>query len=39
VGIGDLTISTAATAEASEMLRAIPDPRGVRDLIIAQRSN
>ncbi len=37
VGIGDLTISTAATVEASEELRCIPDPKGVRDLILAQR--
>jgi hypothetical protein len=39
VGIGDVTISTSATAEASEQLRRIPDPRGVRDLILAQRGN
>jgi uncharacterized membrane protein YdbT with pleckstrin-like domain len=37
VGIGDLTISTAATAEASEQMKSIPDPKGVRDLILAQR--
>ncbi len=37
VGIGDLTISTAATVEAAEELRSIPDPKGVRDLILAQR--
>ncbi len=37
VGIGDLTLSTAATAEATEQLKSIPDPQGVRDLIIAQR--
>jgi hypothetical protein len=37
IGIGDLTISTAASAEASERLNAIPDPKGVRDLILAQR--
>jgi len=35
--IGDLTISTSATVEASEQLKSIPDPTGVRDLIIAQR--
>ena len=39
VGIGDLTISTAATAEGSEQIRSIPDPLGVRDLILAQRGN
>ncbi len=37
VGIGDITLSTAATAEATEELKSIPDPKGVRDLIIAQR--
>jgi membrane protein YdbS with pleckstrin-like domain len=37
VGIGDLTISTAATAEASEEMESIPDPQGVRDLILGQR--
>ena len=39
VGIGDLTISTAATAEGSEQIKSIPDPKGVRDLILAQRGN
>jgi membrane protein YdbS with pleckstrin-like domain len=37
VGIGDLTISTAASAEASERIESIPDPKGVRDLLLAQR--
>jgi hypothetical protein len=37
VGIGDITISTSATAEGSDELRSIPDPQGVRDLILAQR--
>jgi uncharacterized membrane protein YdbT with pleckstrin-like domain len=37
VGIGDLTISTAATAEGTEQIKSIPDPKGVRDLILAQR--
>ena len=37
VGIGDLTISTAATAEGSDRINSIPDPRGVRDLILSQR--
>jgi hypothetical protein len=37
VGIGDLTISTAATAEGAEQIKSIPDPKGVRDLILAQR--
>jgi uncharacterized membrane protein YdbT with pleckstrin-like domain len=37
VGIGNLTLSTAATVDAAEELRSIPDPKGVRDLILAQR--
>ena len=37
VGIGDLTLSTAATVEAAEELQSIPDPKGVRELILAQR--
>src|SRR5262245_62028963 len=39
VGIGDLTISTAATVEAAEEIFSIPNPMGVRDLILAQRVN
>lgn len=35
--IGNLTLSTAATADAVEELKGIPDPQAVRDLIIAQR--
>lgn len=37
VGIGNLTISTAATVEADETLRGLPDPKAIRDLLIAQR--
>jgi len=37
VGIGDITISTAATAEGSEKLSGIPDPKGIRELILRQR--
>jgi len=37
VGVGDLTLSTSATVEAAEELRSIPDPKSVRDLILAQR--
>ena len=37
VGIGDLTISTAATVEAAEKIEGIPDPRGVKELILEQR--
>lgn len=39
VGIGDLTISTAATAEGAEEIKSIPNPTAVRDLILAQRGN
>lgn len=39
VGIGDLTISTAATVEGAEQVKSIPDPQGVRDLILAQRGD
>jgi uncharacterized membrane protein YdbT with pleckstrin-like domain len=39
VGIGDITISTAATAEGAEQIRSIPDPKGVRDLILTQRGS
>ena len=28
VGVGDLTISTAATAEGAEQIKSIPDPQG-----------
>src|SRR5882672_11386048 len=37
VGIGDLTISTAATVDAAERIEGIPHPAAVRDLILAQR--
>ena len=37
VGIGDITISTAATVEAAEQINSIPDPKTVRDLVLAQR--
>lgn len=39
VGIGDLTISTAATVDASEQLQGIPRPHEIRDLILMQREN
>ena len=39
VGIGDLTISTAAATEGAEQIKSIPDPMGVRDLILAQRGS
>ena len=37
VGIGDLTISTAATVDPDEEIEGIPNPKAVRDLILAQR--
>ena len=37
VGIGDLTISTAATVDPDEEIQGIPDPKAIRDLILAQR--
>lgn len=36
--IGDLTISTAATVDADEEIAGIPNPKAVRDLIVAQRA-
>ena len=39
LGIGDLTISTAAAAEGAEQIKSIPDPKSVRDLILAQRGS
>lgn len=38
LGIGDITISTSATVEASEKLKSIPDPHKLRELILAQRN-
>ena len=38
VGIGDITISTSATAEASEKLLGVPNPKGIRELILKQRA-
>ena len=37
VGIGDITISTAATVEAAEKIEGVPNPKGIRELILAQR--
>ena len=39
VGIGDITISTAASAEGAEQIKSIPDPKGERDLLLAQRGS
>lgn len=38
-GIGDITISTAAAVEGSERIEGVPDPRGIRELILAQRGS
>lgn len=37
VGIGNVTISTAATVDAAEEARGVPHPNRIKDLLIAQR--
>jgi uncharacterized membrane protein YdbT with pleckstrin-like domain len=37
VDIGDLTVSTAATVDPSEEIEGVPNPKQVRELILAQR--
>jgi hypothetical protein len=37
VGIGDLSIASAASADAVESVEGVPDPQRIRDLIIEQR--
>jgi hypothetical protein len=37
VGIGDITISTAATFDAAEVMPGVPAPMRVKDLLVAQR--
>ena len=37
--IGDLTISTAASADATDFIAGVPNPQQVRDLIIARRQS
>ena len=37
IGIGDLSIASAASADAVEFIEGVPDPQRIRDLIIAQR--
>lgn len=37
VGIGDVTISTAATVDAAEEARGVPDPKRIKELLISQR--
>ena len=39
VNIGDVTISTAASADATENVEGVPDPKQLRDLIISQRQS
>ena len=39
VNIGDITISTSATTEASEKIEGIPDPKSIRELILRQRGS
>ncbi len=37
IGIGDVTISTAATTEAAEVARGVARPDRIKELLIAQR--
>jgi len=37
VGIGDVTISTAATVDAAEEAQGVANPKGIKELLIAQR--
>jgi uncharacterized membrane protein YdbT with pleckstrin-like domain len=37
VGIGDVTISTAATVDAAEDARGVPNPLGIKELLISRR--
>lgn len=37
VGIGDVTISTAATVDAAEEARGVAQPKRIRELLISQR--
>ena len=39
VGVGDITISTAATAEGVDQIKSIPNPIALRELIVAQRGS
>jgi len=38
-GLGDLSISTAATQDAAEVMPGLPHPLRIKDLIIAQRQS
>ena len=37
VGIGDVTISTAATVDAAEEACGVPDPKRIKELLISRR--
>ena len=37
VNIGDVTISTAATVDAAETARGVPQPKRIKELLIGQR--
>ena len=37
VGIGDVTISTAATVDAAEVARGVPQPKHIKELLISRR--
>ena len=37
MGIGDLTIATAAATDNAEMIAGIPGPHAVRELILKER--
>jgi uncharacterized membrane protein YdbT with pleckstrin-like domain len=37
VGIGDITISTAASVDAAEEARGVSQPKRIKELLIAQR--
>ena len=37
IGVGDVTISTAATVDAAEEAHGVADPKGIKELLITQR--
>ncbi len=39
VGIGDVTISTAATVDAAEAARGVAQPKRIKELLISQRQS
>ena len=39
VGIGDVTISTAATVDAAEEAHGVADPNRIKELLIGQRQH